>query len=190
MNPVEPGTPGGQMAMARSKQSEITDLPQGAKVYSVNVEGVPYTVAEFPFSYFKKFRGFKLAKYRGAFWARDHLVILDSEIKASEKRWTLKHELTHALRSETHMEHPAQLWDELETELWVLAKTELTDLEYSKNKEVMEALQVYMKSNPDVVGQARRLVEFLKEGVDESKKAGPEGAAGLPKDTVQRRIRR
>src|SRR5947209_7850921 len=132
------------MAMARSKQREITDLPQGARVYSVSVEGVPYTVAEFPFSYFKKFRNYKLAKYRGVFYAQDHLIILDSDLKASEKRWTLKHELTHALRYEAKVERPELLWDELETELWVLAKTNLPDLQYSKNKEVMEALQAFM----------------------------------------------
>lgn len=159
--------------------------PEGAKEYYVQVGDVKYAVWEFPFRYFKKLGGTSLKGIRGVVFFTSKLIILDSELKPVEKKWVLKHEIAHAMRHEdgTHMGEVT--WDELETELLVLAEAEPNDYRHSTQKEVLNALKEYMQGGEEEPQtKARRLVEFLKEGSLNGQATKPGGIARLPSDSL------
>ncbi len=166
---------------------EVTSIPyakpQGAREYFVSVGDNRYTVWEFPFKWFRKFANSPLKGLGGMVLMKSKLIILDSDLKKAEKQWTLMHEIAHAYRYENGLNIGNDIWDEMECELLVAAKAEPTDYHFSTQKEVLTALRAYMKGSDNPYAQARRLVEFLREGAN-VEEAEPRRTPNLPADSL------
>lgn len=165
----------------------ITSLhkPEGAKEYTVDIGKARWTVYEFPFWYFKKLGGIKLKGTKGLSLRGAKVIAIDSELPKTMKLWVLRHEMQHAKLWESGVDIPDRTWDELTCELFTLAETSSEEYKFSTQREVLDALKVYLDGRPDdTVGQVIKLVKFLQEGAREPEKAEPRTTTDVPENPI------